>query len=128
METPKPRENKTEIIRGQIRLLTALLEDYSDETPEHLISGSGNHKVRGTWWQGFFDSMGYAIMECSVSDPTIKTDVDAFYTKFSRRRQEWREAVSAGISHGEFLRTTKEEIDTANQLLRRLITDLQNSI
>ncbi len=128
METLEPRENRNEKIREQIRHLTALLEDYSDEIPEQMISGSGNYKVRGNWWQGFFDSMDYAIQECGATDTSIKTETDAFYEKFRQRRQEWRDAISAGTAQGDFLRTTKEEIDTANQLLKRLIENLQNSI
>jgi len=126
METPEQRENKTEKIREQIRHLTALLEDHSDEIPERRISGSGNYKVRGNWWQSFFDSMDYAIMECLVSDPTIKAETNSFYERFSKRRQDWRDAASAGTAQDDFLRTTKEEIDTANNLLRRLIENLQN--
>ena len=76
MEAPEPRENRPEKIREQIRHLTALLEDYSDEIPERMISGSGNYKVRSNWWQGFFDSMDYAILECGVTDISIKTETD----------------------------------------------------
>lgn len=127
MKTPELRENKTEKIREQIRHLTALLEDHSDEIPERMISGSGNYKVRGNWWQSFFDSMDYAILECGASDLTIKTDTDAFYERFKKRRQGWLDAVSAGTAQGDFLKTTKEEIDTANNLLRRMIENLQKS-
>ena len=71
--------------------------------------------------------MDYAIDECGVLDPTIKKETDELYERFRDKIKKWRDAWSAGDTKNDLHKTTKEEINKANELLTRLIKNLQNS-
>lgn len=122
-----PQETSKEIdierAKKHIKRLRHLLEDFSNEIPDQIISGAGNYKVRGLWFSGFIGTIDKAVSECKVTDEEFSRDLDNFHNKYQQRRKEHRENPQA-----LYVRTTKEEIDTADSLLKRLIEKLQNKL
>jgi hypothetical protein len=111
--------------RQHIRWLTGLLENYSDEIPDKLVPSASRYKVRGTWWQGFRFAIPFALQDFPTVDPAIKTDFDLFFKKFDQRRAEWVQLAVIERKTDDWFRTTREEIDGANDLLRRMIAELR---
>lgn len=127
METSELKNIDIEKAKEHLRRLEHLLNDYSDEIPDYLVSGSGNFKVRrGNWFGPVFDTVDLIFIDGYDSDVSLKKDLDKLSTEMHQRSKEWADAVNAGTNEGDYLKTTKEEIDAANDILKRMIKNLQN--
>lgn len=93
--------------------IDSLLRDNSNEIPEKMINGSKveNHsyKVRTNWFQGVVGCIEKALKEQYIPT-TFGTELNDLLVGFKARRSEGANLV----------RTTKEEIDTADNLLARV--------
>ena len=78
------------------------------------MSGSQGpqYKVKMGWWQPLIDTLDLTNMEVIV-DSILKAEIEAFVSKYS----------SSGITRTG---VTKENIDEANALTRKVIKNLQN--
>lgn len=135
MDTAEPKEIRAERVKEHIRRLKHLLEDFSDEIPSRIIDGEGDenrnkYKIRGRWFLAVMDTIDLAITECGIEDESFTIDFEKFSSEYEKKRIDRRALIDAGKFEeaGEHLLNTKEEIDAANDLLRRLIENLQNSI
>lgn len=112
-------------VERYINDLKRLRDDYSDEIPEKMISGMDKNrkfKVRRNWWQGFFSLFHLVFEDLDVTDVSIKKEVDALYEQFQKKLKVWRDSHYNNDLH----KTTREEIDKANNLLTRTIAYLEN--
>lgn len=120
------KKTRAQEIRKRIQRFTRLLEDYSDEIPRHMISGQEKFKVSNGWLQAIVDGRDEIKAFLGISDKALDRDIASFHEELMTRRREW-----AAIKHHDenaFLPTTPEEIDTANDLLRRLIELLEQNL
>ena len=110
-EIPIPK-NKDEEISMFISHIKSLLNDYSNEMPEEMLNGAKieNHtyKVRTNWFQGVVGCIGEAARK-KYLPVTFGEELNTFLEAFKARR----------IKNTNLIRTTKEEIDTADNLLLR---------
>ncbi len=105
-------ETDAEYLLSAKRILQELLS-CPDELPEEYISGKGayhRHKFRGNWLQGVASNVRLVAEICG--DMQLVQDV----IRFVKRRYE------KGITK----RTTREEIDEADQLIIRALKILNN--
>jgi hypothetical protein len=118
---------KAKLLRRQhIRWLRDLLENYSDEIPEQEILGRGHHyKVQGTWLHKFVKGIQDAIRNFNVPESTLTKDCQTFIRNLIQRRADWVQLVLSHKNTEKWLPTTREEIDGANDLLRRMIEELR---
>ena len=79
--------------------------NYSDEIPNERLSGQGNFKVRGIWWQILFDALQGVINENLVS-PSLVDEANNFMDKYA--------GSSARL-------TTAEDIAEANALIDKIL-------
>lgn len=100
--------------------LRGYYDDYSDEIPEKIVNGQDEgvhkYKVRGNWF--------FAVRETLKSCELIKlfpedfnTECHEFFKKYTERRIKEK---------GEH-RTTKEELERANEILLKAQEILSNS-
>jgi len=101
------KEKKDYVLKEADRLLN----EYSEEIPENLINGMSENlffKVRTNWFGGCFALLDY-------SDNFFPSDFNEewkeFFYTFKKRRE----------NDNDQTRTTKEEIEKANNLLLRAI-------
>jgi len=125
----KSEEEKIERIQKTISTFSHLLNDFSDDIPNEIVAGTGNYKVRRGEWLGpvVFD-LDWAIRIGLITDEQLIEDINHFTEGIQRRNEERRKALNEGTAEGDHIMTTREEINTANSLLKRTIENLQNSI
>lgn len=93
------------------------LEDlisWSDELPEEFIAnkpGYSRHKFRTNWFQGVLSNVELVAEICN--DPELIKNVSDF-----NRRRHTKDATA---------RATREEINEADQLIRRVLEKLKNN-
>lgn len=113
------KELQKEILRREKELCRHLLEDWSNEIPEQLIHGErefgGEFKVRGNWFHAVVLTVDECLAEKIINDEKLKEDIGGYILK--------RKTENKG-KFGRNERTTKEEIDEADSLLRRIIEHL----
>lgn len=92
------------------------LEDllsWSDELPEQFIAGNpgySRHKFRGNWFQGVQSAV--KLVAVILEDDDLMREANTFAA--GRRAKEADQ------------KTTREEIDQGNQLIRKTLEKLQN--
>ncbi len=87
-------------------------DNFSDEIPEEMINGENpeNHKykVRGNWFAGVRNSLDF-IASQNLFPEDFNEEWRSFFKAYGKRMTESNENI----------RTTKEEIDTVNNLLKK---------
>lgn len=100
-----------------LKQIDYLLNDWLNEIPENLINGSfesKNFKVRTNW----FDGVLHTIEESEQLLPeSFKLELYNFIKSFKERRNDSDET-----------RTTKEEIDTVDSILKRAKEYIEKSV
>lgn len=97
--------------------LTGFLDDRADEIPDEILHAKGNYKVRINWWTRVCGNLSLALSSRLITGDHIRTEVESFLQKFAGQ-DYWEQGTK---------RTTQEEIDEANTVLRNVIENLQNS-
>ena len=122
METPESKNYREQKIFEHIRYLSSLLEDYIDEIPDYIIRSSpSNYKVRAAWLTAVSTSLESLFLHGFLQDDVLEGQYEAWYQGLQNREKR----VVDGEEH---LITTREIIDVANNLLKKAIENLQNSI
>lgn len=101
-----PKNEKNESLKG----IDNLLNNFLNEIPDELINGSEkeNHiyKVRVNWFNGVFNALERAYLMKLLSED-FRKEVHVFFEEFKESHKKDSD------------RTTKEEIDKADDLLKR---------
>lgn len=95
-----------------------LLYERSDEIPDERISGTKDGvscKVQINWWTAACGWIDLALRQELFKDDQLKEECAKFVGKYASKNY-W--------NHGEKL-TTREEINEANMLLRKVIANLE---
>ena len=115
MKTPERRESDIESDKLKyIESLQRLLTDYSDEIPEEMVL-TGPYKVRGNWFSGVISYIRLILRKGYIRDESLIRDFKEFSDDFIKRKRAIPD-----------FRTTQEDIEQANSLLRRVIGYLLN--
>lgn len=97
-------------------------DNFSDEIPKEIVTGKNEenykYKVRINWFAAIKNSFQSAALMNIFPE-----DFNEEYTKFFRTYDE-----RMASDKGRPVRTTKEEIDTANNLLKKAQEIINNSL
>jgi hypothetical protein len=99
-----------------LMLLTKFRDEYSNKIPERILHGGGKFKVRINWWQGVCGNLSLAISSELINDEKLLDEMNKFLAKYSQ--DNWNNGTK---------RTTKEEIDEADELLNVVICYLEKN-
>jgi hypothetical protein len=108
----EPTQENQEKLNFQQRL-NGLLNDWSEEIPDEIIHSTSekkNYKVRGGWFTAIIHSIELGIHKGYIPE-SFTTEVHSFLKDFKERH--------GLVSNDETVRTTPEEIEKGNQLLRK---------
>lgn len=106
----------TELLKAEnphTEYLRTLRDNWSDEIPDNIIHGpiSGTDKkqfkVRRNWWQGVVGSLGRLQLKGLIS-PEMNDEVTEFIAYYTS---------------DQFTLTTPDDIQRANALITRIISD-----
>jgi hypothetical protein len=92
--------------------LRFLRDEYSDEIPTEIIHSTAKNnrfKVRKAWFAGLVGDLELVITDGLVTDRSIALMAEAFMEKYT----------GEGFQHQ--VRTTKEDIELANNLINLII-------
>lgn len=103
--------------------LEKLLNGHSNDIPEERVTGQRTHKVNTAWFQGSISTL--RCVADDLNDAQLMADIKSFTKTFSARRIAAEEAMQRGEQSDNFCKTTREEIDTMNVLLKRGIEGLK---
>lgn len=115
------REIYQGILKREREVLRKLLEDHSDEIPEQMLHGEnesgGAYKVRTNWFHGVIIELGDCLAEKIITDQNLFNEIFQYCEKTGDQSNPKGKR-----------RTTREEIDEANNLLRKTIIHLDSQI
>src|SRR6185436_2482793 len=123
-ENRSERATKTEA-EWKLHFITKLKElhdDYTDEIPQEIMHGGDNvddfkkYKVRGNWFTAVKHNLENAALKKFFPEDFVK-EFTSFFNAYQNR-----------MSSGKDVRTTKEEIDTANNILIKAQEIISNSL
>lgn len=99
------------------------LNGYSNDIPQERVTGQRTHKVNTAWFQGSASTL--RRVADGLNDTQLIADIRSFGETFSTRRKAAEEATQRGEQIDNFCKTTREEIDAMDALLRRGIEGLK---
>lgn len=108
-----PIENKEELNKDYfLKEIDSLLNKNSEEIPDemlHSFSTNNDYKIRTAWFHSIAQLVDYAIKLKYIPDDFKNTIVKPFLDDYKQRRE----------IEGEKHRTTKEDIEKGNEILRK---------
>jgi hypothetical protein len=104
---------KAQLARELHGHLLSALNDWSDEIPDQ-IHHDGKYKVRINWWNSTAAFLRIASKKL-VDDPELRSRIKGFNDKYT----------DPAFWKGLTTRTTKEDIETANRVIRTTLDYLK---
>lgn len=109
-----------------LRDLTHLLNDFSDDTPAEMVHGTLQFKVQGTWFGSTLSNIETALS--IFPNNGIEEEFQLFRQEYDKRNADFYKAKREGRTTEKVIRRTKEEVGRVNDLIKKVIEHLQNSI
>lgn len=137
-------ERREEQLLSCIENLPHLLNNFSDEVPNHVTRGPGSDsirtetpkgvyyknspKYRSNWWQTLLYSLERIVKSDGISDTELEKEVVDFYKLYYIKIPARRETIDRtyGLEKGdripeEIIEETKADVQTANLMIRKIL-------
>lgn len=117
LEAPRDKREEREKQRQEhIAHLRKCLDEWSDEIPEQIVHNEGNYKVRAAWFSIVTGRVEFALefLQDDAFADEINAQLDPVIA-LARHHTESPEGQN---------RNTKEQVDTCNEILRKVIDRL----
>lgn len=122
MELPESPKNPE--IQKLIDALNRLLNEWSDKIPEYPVHGE-KYKVSGTWFTSAYNYLR-VITDKLLTDNEFKEKIEKFFSEYNQKRNIKFSQIGQNGAKDSFVKTTKEEIEAVERLLREAIEKLEN--
>ncbi len=99
-----------------IKKFERLLNEYSDELPQEIIHNQGKYKCRAVWFQ-----IIYGTIEGLIIKGLANNQVEEWYKGFVEYMDKKSSIKSVG-------KTSREDIERGNNLLRLVIKNIQEGV
>lgn len=96
-----------------IEHLRFLINEFSDEIPEEILSGRGDSKARRNWWQGVVGGVEQALDEGIIPED-LREEAESFLDDYTAPKFHNREL------------TTPADIGRANNLINKILKPKDN--